>query len=163
MNCGDQPLLKFLWLLCAVGSIGCFFLPWRFTVAGFRFPYHGWPALAAAVVASAAGLAAWSAPRFGWPGRQLWLTAGFFGLVEALFPVAFILAPETFVGAGRSFGPLGETPFTIDLTLPPKPAVSFVAGTAAAGAVLSVLLAWGAGTSASGHTDAVTSGQRANW
>ena len=138
-----------LWFVAMAASVALFFVPWQFVIPGYKFPYHGRPALLAACLALAMGSVA--AIRE-WRGRwRLWPWAVVCGLlaVEIGFQVAFALGPEVATAKGTSTGPWGETPIQLELSLPVKSGFHASAGAA----VVAFLTAVGMGLAIARRAD----------
>lgn len=115
-----RKVLIFGWFAAMVVSIGLFFVPWRFVIPGYEFPYHGRPALLAGCLALAAGVfATWRGWRGQWHHRP-WLVVCLLLAIQIGFQVAFIRGPDVVTAKGSTAGPWGESPIQFGVDVPAK-------------------------------------------
>ena len=95
------------------------FVPWRFLIEGYRFPYHGRPSLVIDLVALCFGIFGtirnWAEPKVKWP----WLATIVLVSVQLAFLIGFLQGPDVAIGKGKTIGPLGETPIEIPFDISP--------------------------------------------
>lgn len=100
-------------------TLGFYFLPWRFVIPGYRFPYHGSPSLIVGLLAFAFGLVGamknWRHPNTNWP----WLASSILTLIQLAFLVGFLLEPNIAIGRGTSVAPWGENPIEMQFDIKP--------------------------------------------
>lgn len=100
-------------------TLAFYFLPWRFVIPGYRFPYHGIPSLIVGVVALGLGIFGtnrnWGAPQVKWP----WLAVLALVAVQSGLLIAFLFGPNVAVGRGTNVAPWGETPIELSFDIKP--------------------------------------------